>query len=490
MQKVERKKHRNGKPRRWMWLAAAFVLLAGSVTAAVLLSRKTETELPERTEHKGMLISREMKDLVSVTVKRRGEEPWTMIRTEEGTLVPEDGSEWTAAEQQGQMLQEAMTALQYEEILTENPEIYRGDAEFGLEDPLVTVSALYKDGTAETIRVGNGTGLEEGWYYMTREGDDRLYALSPGVVEDLNVEYAVMRPVPRPEIYGALLDRISVADGEGNLIAEWQLRGQVDDRDAASNWAITAPFTYPADEEAIRNLKKNAENIRLGVYTADAEEVSAEKYGLAHPDRVLTFHMAAGSTGTVGETGVYDVQDHEESTVTLSIGNGPDGLADYVRFGDEIFTVSTFTLSAFAKPDPVSTAARYPVLTPLASLESLSVEEDGKTAEYVIRERERTGEEAEGESPGRQVLLNGEEISWEAFEAAYDRMLTVTFTGTLPAGAQWKEAYKKYTFRTLSGGTHTVEFSDWDGIHDAVTVDGATLFYLIRGGMTELPEAQ
>ena len=152
--------------------------------------------------------------------------------------------------------------------------------------------------------------------------------------------------------------------------------------------------------------------------------------------------------------------------------------------------MSTFTLSAFAKPDPVSTAARYPVLTPLASLESLSVEEDGKTAEYVIRERERTGEEAEGENPGRQVLLNGEEISWEAFEAAYDRMLTVTFTGTLPAGAQWKEAYKKYTFRTLSGGTHTVEFSDWDGIHDAVTVDGATLFYLIRGGMTELPEDQ
>jgi hypothetical protein len=32
-----------------------------------------------------------------------------------------------------------------------------------------------------------------------------------------------------------------------------------------------------------------------------------------------------------------------------------------------------------------------------------------------------------------------------------------------------------------------VELSDYDGIHDAVTLDGYTLFYLIKGGMTALP---
>ena len=50
-----------------------------------------------------------------------------------------------------------------------------------------------------------------------------------------------------------------------------------------------------------------------------------------------------------------------------------------------------------------------------------------------------------------------------------------------------KEPYKKYTFRTLSGGTHTVFLRSWDDMHDAVTVDGSTLFYLIIGGMTDLP---
>ena len=87
--------------------------------------------------------------------------------------------------------------------------------------------------------------------------------------------------------------------------------------------------------------------------------------------------MAAGSTGTVGDSGVYDIREHEETTVTLYIGNARDDMADYVRFGDGIFTVSRFTLSVFTEPDPAGTTARYPVLIPLSSLESLTTEENG-----------------------------------------------------------------------------------------------------------------
>ena len=74
MQKVERKQHREGKPRRWIGLAAALVLLAGSITAAVLLSRKPE-EVPREEPHWGMLIDRQAEELVSVTVQRRGKNP-------------------------------------------------------------------------------------------------------------------------------------------------------------------------------------------------------------------------------------------------------------------------------------------------------------------------------------------------------------------------------------------------------------------------------
>ena len=484
MQKVERKAHREGKHRRLIWLGAAVMLLAGSVTAALLFSGQP-TEIPEREQHWGMLIDRASEELVSVTVHRRGEQSWTLVRTENGEWMPE-GGDWTVEGQQGTMLQEAMTQLRYEEILTEDPAVYLNrEEEFGLADPMVTVTARYTDGGTVTVNIGDDTGLEEEWHYMTAEGDERLYAVSSGIVQDLDVEYSLLHPVPRPEIYASLLDRISVTDGEGRLIAEWSLQGAITDRDAASNWAVTAPFFCPADEEAVQNLKKTAENIRLGIYTAPATAENLVQYGLEEPEKTLVFHMAKGSTGTVGESGVYDVTDHEEATVTLAIGKARDDLTDYVRFEDEIFAVSRFTMSALTETDPMSTAARYPVLIPLASLESLLVEEDGSGREYVLKETERM---EDGETVTEtKCLLDGNEISYESFEAAYDRLLTVTFSGKLPEGAEWKEPYKKYTFRTRSGGTHTVTLSDWDGIHDAVTVDGSTLFYLIKGGMTELP---
>lgn len=484
MQKVERKNHHNSKNRRLLWLAAAFVLLAGSVTAAVLLSRKPE-EVPAQEPHWGLLIDRETDDMISVTVKRRGEEAWTLVRTEDGGLAPE-GGDWTVSELQGNMLREAMTQLRYEEILTEDPAVWQEKPEdFGLAEAAVTVTAGYSDGTRTTVRVGNDTGLEEGWHYLTVEGDDRLYAVSSGIAEDLNIEFALLHPVPRPEIYASLLDRITVQDGM-QTIAEWALQGKITDRDAGSNWAVTVPFYAPADEETIQNLKKSAENIRLGVYKAPATDENLTAYGLDVPRRVLFFHMAEGSTGTVSDAGVYDVTEHAEQTVWLSVGSEAGEMASYVRFGDEIFTVSTFTLSAFTDPKPMDTAARYPVLTPLESLESLTVEADGKTRIYRLEETEGDGED----TPQRRCLLNGEEIAYTAFEAAYNRLLTVTYSGVLPEGAVWKEGYKKYTFRTLSGGTHTVILSDWDGMHDAVTIDGSTLFYLIRGGMTELPDQE
>ena len=63
----------------------------------------------------------------------------------------------------------------------------------------------------------------------------------------------------------------------------------------------------------------------------------------------------------------------------------------------------------------------------------------------------------------------------------------MTVSGKLPEGYEAEEAHTKYTFRTVSGGTHTVELCDYDGIHDAVIMDGCMEFYLIKGAMTELP---
>ena len=492
MQKVERKQGK--KHSRLFWVLLCFALLAGCIAAAVVMSQRANEEPPAaRTRQAGAITQRNREDLDTLTVTLRNGETWTAKRQEDNTLLIRDGEDrWQADENLGERLLDAAVNLTYEDILTED----RGEWEpekqdFGLDEPLITAEIRFTDGTGVTVHIGGSADPDnDAFHYMVAEGDGRLYAVSAGTVEELSVERQLLRAVPHLTIRGVLLDSISVSDAEGGTLAAWELRGQVTDRDAAENWKITAPFTYPADYDAIKNLKDSAENLRLGTFVRKAEETDRDEYGFA-AGKALTLHMAPGSTGTVSGSGVYDVTDWDERTITLAIGNAKSDMVDYVLYDGNIYTMSHFSLGVFTEADVLSTAARYPAATPLNSLESLLLEREGQESVHYAVSRTDAGEEAgeggEAAEETARCLRNGEEIPWETFSAAYERLLTVTVSGRLPEGFTPGEAHTKYTFRTVSGGTHTVELSDYDGIHDAVTLDGDTLFYLIKGGMTELP---
>ena len=530
MQPVERKKKRSLKHGRMLSVAAAFVLLGGIAAAYLLWPRaespkagepisgaateaveeKTENDSrpeetgetpvpasPEASEngdgetaetvpegwkhHRGTLQVRQAEELVSVTVAVRGQEPWTLIRDDAGNMHMEGSEDWDVKDRLARQVEEAVTTLVYEEILSEDPAEYRDHLdEFGLENPFITAEVRFADGGEVILRLGDEVPIEKSVRYMLVDGDDRLYAASHALAEDLDIEKEALHPVTQPEIYEVLLDRITVTGKDGTERAEWRLRGSITDPDADTNWEITAPFRYCADEMTIRNLKSSAGNLRMGVYMGEATEALLAEYGLAEPEYTLELHMAAGSTGTVSDLGVYDVVERESGSITLQVSRSGNEMIDYVRCGEGIFKVSHLTLSAFLDTVPGDTAARYIAPVPPGSLESMAVETGGETTVFTL---ERTGE-TDPDTAEEIVVCrkNGEEISREAFEAAYDRLMTVTVSGSLPEGAQWQEPHTKYTFRAVSGGTHTVELSEWDGLHDAVTMDGETRFYLIRRG--------
>ena len=499
MQKVERKNRENRQRKPLLWILLCAAVLVTGVTAGILLQNRATEETGQTHQHiTGAITARDAEDLLSLTVTRRGQEPWTAVREEDGSLrlEPEDASEpntWIVDDSIANRLVDAAVNLTYEDIFTDNRSDWEPGAEdFGLKDPLVTAVFRYTDGSEITARFGGSADPEDNaYYYMTIDGDDRLYAVAAGTVEDLDTGKELLHPVHLLEIRRALLDRITVRNGNGTVRQEWTLQGKVSDRDAAENWLLTAPFVYPADYDAMKSLRDSAENLRLGVYIGNAEEEALKQCGLDQPAAIIELHMAEGSTGTVSDFGVYDVVDWQERTETLILGGRKSEMVDYVRFGDGIYTISRFSVEVFTETDPLATVARYAVATPLNSLESVMVEKPEGSVHYAIvrtedaDEAEQAGSE---ETPQYRCMRNGEEISYDVFSAAWERLLTVTVSGRLPAGWQRKETHTKYTLRTVSGGTHTIELSDYDGMHDAVTLDGHTYFYLIKGGMTELPE--
>ena len=500
MQKVERQKHGGRRRRRLTGVILCAVLLIACVTAGILLQRKAQEKPPEsRQRIAGSITKRNKEELESITVIQRGKEAWTAVPETDGSLRlrPESDDEpdsWVVDEGIAKMLVDAAVNLTYEDVFTENREEWEPEKDaFGLDEPLITAIIRFTDGTGVTARIGNAADPGENThYYLTIDGDDRLYAVAAGTVEDLNTEKELLHPVTQPEIRAALLDRITVRNGDGSVKTEWTLQGRIEDQDAAENWQLTAPYTYPADYDAVKNLRDSAENLRVGIYIGNAEEAALKQCGLDKPAAIIELHMAEGSTGTVSESGIYDVEDREEQTVTLTIGARKSDMVAYVLFGEEIYTISFFSIDTFIKTDPMKTVARYAVATPLNSLDSVTVEKQGEeTVQYILdRTAADSGTESTGENDGEsryRCLRNGEEISWDTFSAAWERLLTVTVSGRLPKDFERGEAHTKYTFRTVSGGTHTVELCDYDGMHDAVVMDGYALFYLIRGGMTALP---
>ncbi len=482
MLKVEKKKRFGGKKRVWL-LLPALLLIAGSLFL-FLRAQRPEEEKPVRQVTGGTIVMRDPDSIVRLSVKLRNREAWTAVRDEaSGKLRLEGETAWTVDEALGDLMLDAAAHLSYGEVLTDDPAVYRDRLEeFGLDPAQAEVECAFADGTVLSFRIGDEEEGEENRHYLTVEGDRRLMTVSSGTLRDLAVEKELLHPVEQPGIIKALTDRITLRES-GEPVKEWRLRGNPAAPDAGTNWLVTAPFEYPADEETVGRLLECSEELRLGTYVGDAEPELLAACGIGEAARELEIHMAAGSTGTVTENGVYDVREWPERTVTLRLGPDGSDMTIYAAYENAVYTVSRFTVSPLLDVQPEATAARYPVLTPFDSLSGLTVEGEGRTDVYSIER----GEPGAAEADPVRCLKNGEDISAEAFEAAYQRLLVVTFTGMLPEDAAWGKPEKKYTFRTVNGETHTVALSPCDALHDAVTVDGYTRFYLIRGGMTELP---
>ena len=499
MQKVERRKHREKRPGRLAWILLCAVLLAAGVTAGLILHRTAEkAELPavyRREPVTGFIIQRDADEVESITVTQHGKAPWTVVQQESGTLrlKTEEGSvadNWLVDSHIAKILIDVASNLAFKDVYTENREEWEPEAEaFGLADPKIIAEVCFTDGTKVTVRVGNTSdAVDSDSYYMTVDGNDWLYALDAGTVEDLNTEMELLHPVPDLDIRSSLLDRITVKDGNGTVLTEWMLQGNIRDQDAAENWLLTAPFAYPADYDQIENLKQNAENLLLGVYVGEADAKTLKRCGLDKPSAVIELHMAAGTTGTVGAAGVYDVEECEERTEILTIGSSKSDMSAYVLYGNEVFTISYYSVNVFIKAKPMNSAARYVVITPLSSVESVTVEkQDAETVRYTVTKNAVSEESLSDENGGYTCTRNGEEIPYTVLSAAWDRLLTVTVSGRLTKDYQPKAVHTRYTVHTVSGTTHTIELSDFDGMHDAVTLDGHTLFYLIKDGMTNLP---
>lgn len=478
--------------RRWLLLAAA-AALAVCWAAYGLLERPAEPVDEDAHITYTELAEYPAAEVARLAITLRSGESWAALQTAEGQLTMEDDPGYEVSADSAQTLLNAARVISFEDVLSDDPAEYQHRlAEFGLDTPRVVAEITYADGASWVLRIGDLIHLEEAnAYYMTIDGDNRLLALDKGTAESLMVEKALLHPVTQPTLHKARFDRITFARGNGEILAEWTLQGEIGGN-AQDRWMLTVPAQYPADGEAVSNLQDNLANIRLGAYVGEATPDNLTAYGFDQPRFVLTIHQAAGSIGTTGMDGVFGVTDWPEDTFTLTVGNARNDAVDYVRVGDKIYISSHYSLDVFMSMDAISTLSRYTVPVALGNLKQLTITDTAGERVYAITRTEQVTENNElaTDLDGHILYdttcqLNGADLAYAVFESAYNDLLRVSVSGSLPEG--WTPAQAPHTtfrFEAFTGESYTLELVSFDAMHDAVLLDGNALFYLIKDGMT------
>ena len=495
MHQVQKKKRHPLRHGRALMLIAAVLLLLACGAAYMLLSRPPEVDLSgiDSVHDGGTLYEYETGDVQRIAVTLRSSESWAALHKEDGSLALEGDDGFSVEPETAEDLLAAASVVAYSEILTDDPAEYTGRLEeFGLDTPRATVEIAYADGVQCILRIGDPCEAEENsFYYMTVDGDQRLFGLDRGTAMDLIQQRGALYSVIQPTLHKARIDQITFAQGaEGEVWAQWTLRGDIGG-DAIDRWMLAVPALYPADGESMDKLLDNLVNIRLGAYVGQATEENLQAYGFDHPRLILTLHQAAGSIGTTDEEGVFSTTDWPEDSFTLMVGDARSDSVDYVFVEDKIYVTSHYSLQVFMETEPASTVSRYTVPVALGNLTRMTITAGGATDEYILTRQEQVAENNElvTDEDGNvvydiQCFKNGEEISYTAFEAAYNNLLLVTVSGQLPEG--WTAQEEPHTIFTFEGGgqRHTVELTRFDALHDAVVIDGYAMFYLIQGGMS------
>lgn len=487
MQTVHKKARKSGN--RWIMLLGAVALLIVIAAASLLLDRDTQEDWPTTIITAENLFEYAPLEVASITIRRGEESPWTVVKGEDGLLTLTGEGGFTLSEYTSDTLLDAACILPCEAVLTDDPAEYRDHlADFGLDAPQYEAVVTYTDGVVASLHVGNPGAENNAWYYMTVDGDDRLFTFSRGMVEALFVSRDSLWEVQSPTIHKARIDRITLTGPDS--ITQWALAGDITDADAADKWRITAPSTYPADAEAMASLLSSLSNLRLGAYVGPATAENLTACGFDAPRVTIEIHMAAGAIGVTNSDGAVEATDYPASTVTFIIGGAKSDMVDYVRYGDEIYISSHFTLGLFIDYDASATMSRYPVMTALGNLDTLTIREGDAVTEYVLTRTEQVAANNDliTDEDGNPVYTltvtrNGKPVDYDAFEAAYNALTLVTVSGALPKGETiTDEPHTSYTFTDVDGTVHTVALATFDVLHDAVIVDGYPAFYLIKGG--------
>ena len=481
----------NGKGGRKMWVSLiSLVVVLGLAVGAVFLSDmiKPEEEIvPEATAKPSTtvkIVDREKKDVASVTVQPAGKAAYTVISNAEASGTGEDVKYTYTYEIEGQpefQLDQSLAGsiIGYAANMTATDLITENETEFaayGLEEPALTVTMNYRDGTKAVWQFGNKVTGGSG-YYVREEGKSAIFVLYSSAFTALNMElndlYVVSMPVTFEDY--SLIQHLLV-EQKGKDTIELSYRSAEEESFSISTLELVQPIRYDAHGDRAAEIFEACAALTITGYAGEKSELT--EAGLDDP-----------------RAKIY-ASDADGNQLVFIVGNHKDTSNVYVQI-DETEAVYLADASLLTFLDNVKVAYlvdQFANLVNIQKVDALTVTAGSESYEMSIKREPALDENGNQETNSNgqpktndTYFFDGEETDETPFKKLYQVIIGTQvskihddheYVGECAVRVAYKLNIAPYDF--------VIEYYEYDDQYYAVRRNDLTLFLIKKDRIDNL----
>ncbi len=409
---------------------------------------------------------------------------WT---DDSGTLTlesGEDGWTWTddAAFPLDQTVPEDMTAALSSASASRQIDAPESLEDYGLDEPVLTISALDKDGTEYTYAFGNLNDMT-GEYYLLYNGDEStVYLMDSQLYDAFSMDlYDMVEMEDLPE-FGSVT-ALSVEQPSGSLALRYEEDSSALSYNSSKHWFLEQGDSLLAlDTSKVSSLTSAVTGLYWQScvnYDADAEELAA--WGLDDNAAVVT----AVYTAAVDE----GEETAEEETFTLRLGNsGTDGTYAMLEGSSMVYLISTDTADSLRYASYASLRSDSICTMDWDTVDRLDITLDGTT--YTISFDVTETETEDGTETETLYTWNGQELDSTTVGNMLSAVNSLTATADA-SGSAGEEPLLTFTFHRNTGDDFaelTLTLYAWDTGSCLASFSGEGSRLVDRSAVTDLTE--
>lgn len=470
-----------GGKKMWISLVSLVVVLAlavGAVFLSDMIKPEEETApeatLPPSTTVK--VVDREKKDIASMTIQAAGQEPYTVISNVTASGTGEDVTYTYSYEIEGRptfALDQSLAGniIGYAANMTATELIEENAADlaaYGLDQPALTVTMNYRDGSKAVWKFGKQAPTSNG-YYMCEGNTKTVFMIYNSAYASMNKALNELYVVAMPMTFAdySVIDHL-IIEQKGKDTIELCYRADDEQTFSINALKLLQPIEYDAHGDRATEILTACAALNITGYAGEKSELPDA--GLEEPRAKIV------------------ATDAEGNALTYIVGNYRDTSSVYVQV-DESETVYLADASTLTFLDNVHVSYlvdQFANLVNIQMVDAMKVIAGGETYEMTI------SREPELDAEGNQVYdandnpkmlgtytFDGEETDETSFKKLYQVIIGTMvskmnedhdYIGEVAASVTYTLNVEPYEFK--------IEYFEYDDEYYAVRRNDLTLFLI------------